>query len=371
MALSDFLVVEVATTFAGMYAGRVLAESGLPVLRIEASDERPLEGLDGVGDRPGSAYLSANLKKSIIRPAPDKMRELVNRIAASGAVFITDRDDYSEVRSRIVTCHIQPYRGQAGGVCELPSADVLVQAFMGGASMTGRIGGFPVPMGFPIGDLAPGIYSAIGVLRGLLDARAQLITVGAVDATVSLLSYLGCSFFVDGEDIGFIGSGHPYIVPYGAYTASDGFFIVAAYDQSFWRKLCKLLDRTDLCEDPRYKRFTGRRDNRNELNALLNSLFSRKTVAEWIRLLQQSDIPNAPVFSLQQALRHEVVTARNMVTNIDGIPLLDSPIMNLCDRNAGGTGKPRLARDPGALSRLLPISEQELRQYCADAGTTG
>jgi formyl-CoA transferase/CoA:oxalate CoA-transferase len=356
-------VVEIASTYATMHAGRLLAESGLPVLRIELDAHPALEALGPrLPDGRNAAYLSANLKKTTIRLDADRAASLIAQLATTGAVFLTDRDEYRELRARNVTCHVHPYRGTTGGMLELPSADVLVQAGMAGAGMTGRIGGAPVPMGFPIGDLAPGMYAAIGVLRGLLEARAQKITIDALDATVSLLTYLGCSFFVSGEDVGFIGSGHPYIVPYGAYTARDGHVIVAAFNQEFWRKLCKMLGRSDLCENPRYRRFTDRRENRDELNALLDDLFRQHTVAEWTERLRAADVPNAPVFSLQQSIEHPVVAARNMVLECDGVPLFESPLADVTQRRAGASGKRALLGDVHATLAALGITEDDVRR---------
>lgn len=356
-------VVEIASTFGTMHSGRLLAEAGLPVLRLELGRGDGLAPLSPGGpDGLPLAEASANLKKRVLRVDPGRHQALIRRLAAEAAVLLTDRPECVDLAARTVTCHVHPYAGTVGGVHELPSADVLVQAATGAAGMTGRVGGSPVPIGFPIGDLAPGIFAAIGTLRGLLDDRPQRISVRAVDATVALLAYLGCSFFVDGEDPGFIGSGHPYIVPYGAYTAKDGFFIVAAFNQMFWRRLCSLIGRADLADNPRYRRFTDRRENRDELNALLNGIFRTRTIAEWVQALHEADIPNAPVFSMQQALAHDVVRARGMVSTVDGIPLFESPIMHLSERLAGRSGKTPLERDWGAVLAGFRTSPRELRE---------
>ena len=352
--LASYQVVEIASTCAGAFAGRLLAEAGLSVLRLEVEAVPMMVNMPPFApDGRSIAWLSANAKKAVLRVDAHSQRALIERLIAQSEVFITDAPDWQEARARGVTCHIDPWEGVVAADAGLPSVDVLTQALCGAVSVTGRLTGPPVAIGFPVGDVAPGIYATIAVLNGLLEGTPQQVAIRGLDAAVSLLSYMGCCFKVDGEDIGFIGSGHPYIVPYGAFSASDGYVIVAAFTQVFWRKLCTLLQREDLAATARFRTFSDRRDSREELNKLINDLFSEHTVAYWMEQLRAGDVPHAPVLSVRQAIDQSAVAEREMVIDLDGLRLLNSPVIDMVRRAAGASTRPAVVRDGrAALGRL-------------------
>lgn len=360
-------VVEIADTYGAAFGGRLIAESGIPVLRIETSDRPLLQSMPPKAPDGNSVpYVSANAKKSVIRidtERPDGAA-LLDRIVCGSSAFLTDRTDLWDRRAKIVSCRVQTFPDGAAFAHPLPSYDVAIQAQSGAISMTGRIGGPPVPIGFPIADIAPGVYAAIGILQGLLDGRPRAITIHALDATVSLLSYLGCSFIAAGEEPGFIGSGHPHIVPYGAFPSSDGYIIVAGFTQDFWRNLCHMFDRADLIENPRYRTFVDRRDNRDELNGLLADLFRQETVEHWVTQLDIADVPNAPIYSMRAALDQPVVGQRDMLTIVDGLSLLNSPIVDVIERT-GNRARPELQRDWRSGLAGAGVTAPEIEEFMA------
>lgn len=361
--LAHLQIVEMATTYGAAFGGRLLAESGIPVLRIEIDEDPPLQAMPPKG--PGGfsvPYLSANAKKACVFVDESRTdgRLLVDRLIEASNAFVTDRPELSGRRSTGVTCRIHAFPDDVELRYELPSYDVPIQSQSGAISMTGRIGGPPVPIGFPIGDIAPGVYAAIATLQGLVAGGSQTVAIHALDAAVSLLSYLGCSFIAAGEEPGFIGSGHPHIVPYGAFPASDGYVIIAGFTQDFWRKLCRMLDRDDLTQNPRYRTFVDRRDNRDELNALLADLFREDTVDNWVARLDTADVPNAPIHSMRQALDQPVVAERDMTIELDGMRMLNSPIIDV-DQPHGAASRPPLMRDWRRALTQLGLDDDDVR----------
>src|SRR5207249_318690 len=72
------------------------------------------------------------------------------------------------------------------------------------------------------------------------------------DAVVSLFSDVAANVLTDGQRYGKFGSGHPDLVPYQAFPACDGYFIVACLTNAFWKRLCAAIGREDLLADPRF-----------------------------------------------------------------------------------------------------------------------
>lgn len=327
---SAYQVVDITSTYAGAYASRQLAEAGLPVLRVELSDSPALQQLPPAKSADYSVpYLSANGKKQCIRidATVAAGKTLLESIISNSSVFVTDRPELFSARGARVTCQIHADNFCVAG--DLPSSDVLVQAASGALSMTGHLGGPPALIGIPIGDVAPGLFAAIGIIRELLDDEPQCISVHSLDATLSLLSYLGCNYLLSGIQPPFIGSGHPWIVPYGAYLAKDGYIIVApAFTQAFWRNLCRMLECPELIDDPRFVGPADRNKNREALQEILRPLFATRPVAEWEAKLDYADVPSGPFRSFRQALEYSMASARGMVSKVQGELFLDTPLVS-------------------------------------------
>lgn len=322
-------VVEIASSAAGAYAGRVLAEAGLAVLRIEVEETPALCSLPPFTDDGSSIpYLSLNGRKEIIRVdvRDPRGRALARRLISAASVFLTDDPAYFPLRCRGVTCHVHP--GEIGIAGNVPSMDYIIQAMSGALSMTGPLKGPPSPIGIPVGDIAPGLFATIGILNGLLSDEPQAIEVRALDATLALMSYLGCSYLVGGAEMGFVGTGHPYVTPYGAYRAKDGHIIVApGFTQIFWQNLCHMLGRADMIDDPKFATLTSRKKHRDELQAILDAAFMQDTVENWERRLNEADVPNGKVQPVRAALEHPVMQHRGMITEIGGRRFINSPVI--------------------------------------------
>src|SRR6266446_1732786 len=96
---------------------------------------------------------------------------------------------------------------------------------------TGEPGGPPIKSAPPVADITTGIYAAYGIAAALFERAqsgvGQRVEVSMLDAVVSLFSDVAANVLTDGQRYGKFGSGHPDLVPYQAFPASDGHFIVA------------------------------------------------------------------------------------------------------------------------------------------------
>jgi crotonobetainyl-CoA:carnitine CoA-transferase CaiB-like acyl-CoA transferase len=105
---------------------------------------------------------------------------------------------------------------------------------------------------------------------------------------------------------------------YRLYQGSDGlWFFLAVGNQSFWVKLCTAIGREDLAQDPRFGSWMARRDHAGALMPLLESAFSSRPAAEWLRILATHDIPAAPTQSLQEFMQDPAVLHHQMIVKYD------------------------------------------------------
>ena len=240
----------------------------------------------------------------------------------------------SAINPRLIYCAISGF-GMTGPLRDRPSFDIVLQAMSGALSVNGEMGGAPMKMGIPLGDLVGGVNGPIGILAALYErsvtGRGRLIDVSLLDGMFGMLGYLAQLAFYTGEDPKPQGSQHPNLVPYGSFPARDGSIIIACLTDSFWGRICDALGMPEFISDPRFDTLQRRRDNRNQVNELITTFTRQKTVQELVELLTEHEVPHAPILGIKDALAQPQAVARQMVVETDHevlgkIPIVSRPI---------------------------------------------
>jgi crotonobetainyl-CoA:carnitine CoA-transferase CaiB-like acyl-CoA transferase len=346
------VVLDLSIMLAGPYCTQILADLGARIIKLER--------LEGKGDftrhlpphfvKGTSAYFhSVNRNKESVvidlkRPEGcDLFLKLVQKadiIVENYRPGVMERlglgyAKLAEVNPRIVLCSISGF-GQDGPYSERPAFDMIVQGLSGSMSITGEPGRHPVRLGVPLGDLAAGMFGAIGALAAIarrdVDGKGQHVDVSMLDCQVSMLSYLGQYYLVSGEVPGTQGRGHQSIPTYRSFTCGDDIdIVITANTEKMWQSLCKVLGLPELIKDPRFLVNEDRYRNKEALWKELEAAFLQRPSAEWLERLQAADIPAAPVNTVDRALVDPQVRHRNMVVTAqhrdgDTMRLLGNPI---------------------------------------------
>ncbi|MEE9247574.1 MAG: CaiB/BaiF CoA-transferase family protein, partial [Dehalococcoidia bacterium] len=271
--LAGIRVLDLTRVLAGPYATMVLCDLGAEVIKVE----RP-EGGDmarGTGpfiDGESSYFLSLNRgKKSVVLDLKDEQGkglflELVKKCDVLVENFVPGVMDrlgvgYGVVKEhnpRIIYAAVSGF-GQTGPYTRRPALDIIVQGMGGMISITGEPGGPPIRPGASLGDIAAGLFTAVGILAALHErersGQGQMLDVAMLDCQLALLENAFARYFATGQAPGPIGTRHPVTTPFQVYETSDGRITVAfvggAKDQ--WPLFCALLDRVDLIDDERFQ----------------------------------------------------------------------------------------------------------------------
>lgn len=334
-ALSRIRVLDLTQAVAGPYATQLMADLGAEVIKVE-----PLHGDQAreipspmVGDQ-YSYFVSLNRqKRSIgINLKTEKGRELFYEcVKKSDIVFdnyrpgVRDRlkIDYktiSKINPRIISCSLSAY-GASGPYRDRPGYDLIVQALGGGMSLTGNPGEPPVRMGLPVGDLGGGLFSLIGILAALVERErsgiGQHIDTSLLEGQISLLSYQLTDYHTSQQIPKPHGTSHPSASVYRMFETKEGYIVVVAHREHFFRNLAIAVGLPKLAEDHRFNNPAGRRDNRKELENILEKAFKEKTALEWREILDQHDVPCGPIYQLDQVMKDEQIKARNMIVEVE------------------------------------------------------
>ena len=227
-----------------------------------------------------------------------------------------DHESLRRHNPRIITVSVTGF-GATGPARNRPAFDLVVQAYSGLLDMTGPADGPPARVGIPIADISGGIFTCLAVLAALvgreLHGEGQHADISMLDSLVSMLSYDAFDHLNTGARIARRGTAHAHIVPWQALQVKDGFVVVAARGEKFWRNLCDAIGRPELKDDPRTKDNAARLENRSFVEKVLTEAFARRTKDEWMATMEEYDLPIAPVNDIAEAFADPQVRARGMV----------------------------------------------------------
>jgi crotonobetainyl-CoA:carnitine CoA-transferase CaiB-like acyl-CoA transferase len=382
--LQGVRILELGQIIAGTYGGQVLSDLGAEVIKIEPPQGdlgrnpsiAPYRGLSGL-----FLTFNRNKKSLVINLKTDAGRRLFYDLVKLSDVVIdnfrpgvlerlqVDYETLSRINPRIIQCSVTGF-GMTGAYKDYPALDISIQAMAGHMAVTGEPGRPPARVGIPLADLSGGIFTCQGVLAALFDrertGRGRRIDISLFDAMLHLLSYMGTMWLTNGELPEPSGSAHDYAVPWQAFRASDGYFVVAAREPSSWRRLCQVLEEPGLADDPRFATAEDRVKNRGTLVPHLGGIFRTRTVAAWLELLRLADLPAAPVNHFDKAFAEPPVAEREMIVEYDHpdvgkVRVPGNPIKMSGVTGTISTPAPRLGEHTDALlSRMLALSVEQI-----------
>lgn len=384
--LQGVRILELGQIIAGTYGSQVLSDLGAEVIKIEAP-EGDLGRNPSVAPYRGASGLfltfNRNKKSIVINLKTEAGREVFYELVKISDVVVDNfrpgvlerlKADYAtlkRINARIVQCSVTGF-GTAGVYKNYPALDIIIQAISGHMAITGEPGRPPARVGVPIADLSGGIFSCKGILAALFarerTGQGAHIEISMFDAMLNLLSYMGTMWLTNGELPQPPGSGHDYTVPWQAFSAQDGYVVVATREETFWRRLCELLEDPALADDARFDTNANRVKHKDVLVPHLENIFRTRTVADWLERLRAAGVPAAPVNHFDRAFAEPPVAEREMIVEYDHpdvgkVRLPGNPI-----KVSGMTGTisnpaPRLGEHTDAVLReLLSLTPEQLAE---------
>ncbi len=333
--LQGVRILELGQIIAGTYGGQMLSDMGAEVIKIE-TPQGDLGRIPSVAPINGESALFLTLnrnKQSIVIDLKTNEGLLIfyDLVKISDVVVDNfrpgvlerlkiDHATLKELNPRIIQCSITGY-GTSGEYKDSPALDIIIQSMSGYMAVTGEPGRPPVRTGIPIADLCGGIFSSQAVLAALFDrertGEGRYIELSMFDGMLSLLIYMGTMWLTKGELPEPPGSGHMYSVPWQAFHCADGYVVIATRQEVFWTRLCEAIDAPELVDDSRFATNPDRVANRDALVPLLEDIFAKRTVDDWMKRFREFDIPAAPVNNLDGAFAAPPVAERDMIVEYD------------------------------------------------------
>ncbi len=334
--LDGIRVLDLTRVLAGPYCTMFLGDLGAEVVKVE----QPGVGDDTRGWGPPfaggeSAYflcINRNKKSVTVDLKSKEGVALLRRLAERADVLIEnfrpgtmERLGLSEKELRVVNpkliyASLSGF-GADGPMSDAPGYDLIVQAWGGLMSITGQPDGEPTKVGVAIMDLVAGLMLGKSITAALF-AREKLgagqkIDTSLLEAEVASLINVGSNYLLEGKIPQRWGNAHPSIVPYQSFKTADGYLVIGVASEGIWRRFCQAIGRAELADDLRFEKNSNRVENRSSLIGFLGEIFLGRSTGVWLQLLNEAEVPCAPVQTVDQVFKAPQVLHREMLVEVD------------------------------------------------------
>ena len=372
-ALTGLRILDLSRILAGPSCTQTLGDLGAEVIKVErpgiGDDTRRwgppyLRDAQGRETAESAYYACANRNKRSIEldlqtPAG---QATVRQLLAHSDVLVENFKvgemaryglSYAQLAEQfpaLVYCSITGF-GQTGPSADRPGYDFVAQAMGGIMSLNGEPDGEPQKVAVGITDLMTGMQACVGILAALrhreLTGLGQQVDVALLDTQVAWLANAGQQFLTSGAPPARLGNGHPNIVPYEVFPASDGHFVLAVGNDGQFQRFCRLADLDWMATDPRFASNRARVEHRGLLVPELKAVTARHPRAHWLAGMLALDIPGGPINTLPEVFADPQVLHRGMRVDLPDAEALGGQVSLI--------GSPlHLSRTPPTYRHLPP-----------------
>ncbi len=326
--LEGMRVVALEHAVAGPICTRHLADLGANVVKIERPGTGDFaRGYDSAAHGQSTNFVWLNRgKQSVTLDAKHAdAREILGKLAAGADVVVQNLapgasarlglsyEALSAANPRIVVCDISGY-GESGPYAQKKAYDLLIQAESGVISITGTPDQ-PARVGISLADICTGTYAHQGILAALLrrerTGAGASVKVAMLDALAEWMHYPMYRAAYGRIAWQREANSNPLVAPYGAHRTADGPVIFGLQNDREWATFAgEVLRRPELAEDPRFAANKARVENRAELTAIIEALFTTMTSADVVALLDRAGIANGRLNEPMDVWNHPQLAAR-------------------------------------------------------------
>jgi len=144
----------------------------------------------------------------------------------------------------------------------------------------------------------------------------ERIDCSLLDSQTATLVNIGSNYLIGNQDSARFGTAHASIVPYQLMPTKDSFIMIGAGNDKQFRKLCDIIDKSELVDDEKFQANQDRVRNRDMLVDILEKRFREESTQVWLNKFEGSGIPYAPLNDIKQTFEHPQVLARDMIQEV-------------------------------------------------------
>jgi len=391
LALDDVRVLELGQLLAGPFCGQLLGDFGADVVKIEdpgRGDPMRQWGREKPHGKSLWWPVVARNKRSVTCDLrTEQGQDLVRRLVAESDVLLENfrpgtlerwgmsPEQLWEINPRLVVTRVTGY-GQHGPYSPRAGYGSIGEAMGGIRYVTGDPTLPPSRAGISLGDSLAATFACIGTLVALHQrertGRGQVVDSAIYEAVLAMMESLVPEWQVAGYQRERTGSVLPNVAPSNVYPTADGeAILVAANQDTVFRRLAETMGRPELADDERYATHGARGANMTELDDLIARWTAEQDADDLLALLAESGVPAGRIYRAKDMLADPHFAARESIIRLAHPTFGELAMQNVFPRLSSTPGR---VRHPGpelgehndeVYGGLLGLSGTEIEQLRA------
>ncbi|GAC1408621.1 MAG: CaiB/BaiF CoA-transferase family protein [Burkholderiaceae bacterium] len=373
--LSGYRVLEMGSTVAGPFCGRLLADFGADVIKVEPEEGDAVRSM-GKRFHEKSLYAASIFRnKSLISvdlrtgAGQDLIRKLIPQCDVVVENFRPGGlekwglgyEELSRINPALIMARISGF-GQTGPYSHRPGYGVIGEAVSGLRHITGDADRPPTRVAVSITDYITGLYAAFGVLMALLargkSGKGQCIDSALYECAFSFMEPHIPSY----EKLGLVanraGSRLPDSTPNNLFVAGDKQFIhITAMGDAVFKRLLACMDVPELHSDPRFSTAVERSRHYADIDDIIAEWTSKFTLCELERKLAAADVPATRIFTMKDIFEDPHYQARGTLAHA-----MDDDLGSV----AMASPVPRMSATPGVIHHAGRRIGQDTRRVLSE-----
>ena len=358
--LAGCRVLELGSIVAGPFCGRLLADFGAEVIKVEPAEG---DGIRSSGKRfNGKSLYAASILRNKSLVSIDlrtkQGQDIIRRLVPAFDIVIENfrpgglekwglgYDDLARLNPGLIMVRISGF-GQNGPLSAQPGYGVIAEAMSGLRHITGDPDRPPARVGVALTDYITGLYAAFGAMMALhhrtRTGEGQCVDAALYEGAFSMMERFVPAYEKLGIDAQRTGSALADTSPNNLYPTGDGshIHITGSFDGVF-KRLVAVMGQPALATDERFCNAVKRGENARELDKIVGAWTLLHPLAEIEKKLSSAGVPASRIYSMADVFRDAHYRAREM--------LVDVPDDELGSITLAGT-VPKLSRTPGKIRR--------------------
>lgn len=364
-ALDDLRVVELGQLLAGPFCGQLLGDFGADVIKVE--DPATGDPMRQWGrEKPHGQSLwwpvVARNKRSVTADLrTERGQELVRLLLADADVLVENfrpgtlerwglsPERLWEINPRLIITRVTGF-GQTGPYSGRAGFGSIGEAMGGIRYVTGDPDQPPARTGVSLGDSLAATFACLGTLVALhhvsRTGKGQIVDSAIYEAVLAMMESLIPEYQVAGYQRERTGPVLPNVSPSNVYPSADGeMVLIAANQDTVFRRLAEVMERADLATDERYATHGARGANMDELDTTIAQWSTQLGADDLLERLHAAGVPAGRIFRARDMLEDEHFAAREAIVRVAHPQFGEIAMHNVA---------PRLSQTPGAVRHVGP-----------------
>ncbi|MFC7062399.1 CaiB/BaiF CoA transferase family protein [Halobacillus seohaensis] len=334
--LEGVKVLELGSLIAGPFAGRLMADFGADVIKIEPPEKGdPLRDWRHIYEGTSLWWrLQSRNKKSItVDLKSEEGQDIVKSLVEECDIVIENfkpgtlekwnlgYDQLSAINPGLIMVRVSGY-GQTGPYRDKPGFGSIGESMGGLRHVTGNPELPPTRVGVSLGDSLAAMYSVIGAMMAIYHrdvngtGKGQVIDVALYEAVFSLMEGSLPEFDKLGAVRERTGSSLPGIAPSNTYQCKDGkYIVIGGNGDAIFKRLMNSIQQPELAEDERFQSNSGRAAQADYLDEVIENWTKTVDLENALETLDEARVPAGPIYSIEDIVNDPHYLSREMVQN--------------------------------------------------------